>query len=125
MGLFELNNVSRFYQIDKNKKKYVLKDVSLNIPAGKFVVISGSSGCGKSTLVRLLLGFEKPLEGKVMYDGIDIQDYDLYELRNFEPLYHNPFVRRCVLISASTHSVLRTFRMMTLITSKSPISMPI
>ena len=44
----------------------VLRDVSLKIPRGKVTAIIGSSGSGKSTLIKLLLGFLKPNEGKVM-----------------------------------------------------------
>jgi sulfonate transport system ATP-binding protein len=56
-------------KVDKLKKafgeKTVLKEISLDIPAGAFVSIVGKSGCGKSTLLRLLIGLETPTSGAI------------------------------------------------------------
>lgn len=68
MGLFELNDVSRFYQIDKNKKKYVLKDVSLSLPHSGIVTILGKSGSGKSTLLNMLGKIDDPSEGFIFFN---------------------------------------------------------
>ena len=43
--------------------------------------IVGTSGCGKSTLLKLLLGFEQPQQGKIFYNGRDIDSMDKRELR--------------------------------------------
>ena len=47
----------------------VLRDINLEIPAGKIVCIIGPSGCGKSTLLRLIGGLEKPSSGSVIQVG--------------------------------------------------------
>ena len=59
----------------------VINDLSLSIRPGEYVAVVGSSGCGKSTLLKLLLGFEKPQEGRVFYDGHDLQSLDQRALR--------------------------------------------
>ena len=59
----------------------VLDDLSIKIKSGEYVAIVGETGCGKSTLIRILLGFEKPRKGAVIYDGRDINSLDLRSLR--------------------------------------------
>ncbi|MEV6505390.1 NHLP bacteriocin export ABC transporter permease/ATPase subunit [Streptomyces sp. NPDC051642] len=59
----------------------VLDDVSFNVRAGEFVAVVGPSGCGKSTLLRLLIGFDKPVSGSVLYDGQDLGALDQSAVR--------------------------------------------
>ncbi|MDQ0936420.1 NHLP bacteriocin export ABC transporter permease/ATPase subunit [Streptomyces turgidiscabies] len=59
----------------------VLDDVSFQVRAGEFVAIVGPSGCGKSTLLRLLIGFDKPVSGSVLYDGQDLGALDQSAVR--------------------------------------------
>ncbi len=47
----------------------VIRDINLDIPAGKIICIVGPSGCGKSTLLRLIGGLERPTTGKVVQVG--------------------------------------------------------
>ena len=60
----------------------VLKDVSFSIAAGENVAIVGKSGSGKSTLVRLLLGFETPKRGSILFDGQDLAELALPSVRS-------------------------------------------
>ncbi|PEJ02882.1 thiol reductant ABC exporter subunit CydC [Bacillus wiedmannii] len=62
----ELNNVSYRYP-DSNE--FVLKEVSLQIKAGKKIAILGRSGTGKSTLLKLLAGALSPLHGEVLLNS--------------------------------------------------------
>jgi ABC-type multidrug transport system ATPase subunit/pSer/pThr/pTyr-binding forkhead associated (FHA) protein len=55
-----------------DKKKVLLNDISLVIPAGKFVAVVGGSGAGKSTLMDALNGVRPAQSGQVLYNG---QDY--------------------------------------------------
>ena len=58
-----------------------VQGVNLEIPAGSFVGLVGGSGSGKSTLLKLLPRFYRPLEGRVLIDGLDINKLELYSLR--------------------------------------------
>jgi len=77
-GSIELSHVSFRYE---EHAPWVLRNLSLKIRAGEYVAIVGRTGCGKSTLVRLLLGFEKPQNGAVYYDGRDLDTIDPRSLR--------------------------------------------
>ena len=65
-----------------NDTRDILKDVSFKIVAGETVAIVGPSGCGKSTLLRVLLGFEKPKQGAVYYDGQDLDALSVGSVRS-------------------------------------------
>jgi NHLM bacteriocin system ABC transporter ATP-binding protein len=65
-GQIGFSHVSFRYDEDS---PLVLDDVTFSAEPGEFVAIVGPTGCGKSTMLRLLLGFEAPLSGSVLYDG--------------------------------------------------------
>lgn len=77
-GDIEVSNLTFAYNQESGN---VLHELSFHINAGEYIGIVGSSGCGKSTLLKLLLGFEKPQQGKIFYDGKDIDSMDKRELR--------------------------------------------
>jgi NHLM bacteriocin system ABC transporter ATP-binding protein len=77
-GEISLVGVSFAYQPDA---PLVLDNLSLQVRPGEFVAIVGPSGCGKSTLLRLLLGFDRPATGAVLYDGQDLADLDPQAVR--------------------------------------------
>ncbi len=77
-GRIELSHVSFRYTSDG---PWIINDVSLTIEPGEFVAFVGSSGGGKSTLFRLMLGFETPTRGTVLYDGQDLNALDMRMVR--------------------------------------------
>lgn len=78
-GGIEVNNLSFRYN---TKTPFVLDNLSFKVRPGEYIAIVGRSGCGKSTLMRLLLGFEKPENGVIYYDGNDIKTLNLKALRS-------------------------------------------
>ena len=62
-------------------KRFVLRDVSVTIPAGQTVGIVGAPGSGKSTLIRLLLRIYSFAQGRITLDGLDITQVDRKWLR--------------------------------------------
>lgn len=77
-GAIEVSRLSYRY---RPELPLVLHDLSFSIRPGEFVAIVGTSGSGKSTLLRLLLGFDQPESGSVLYDGRDLNRLDLSSLR--------------------------------------------
>lgn len=59
----------------------VIDNISLSIRKGEYVALAGASGCGKTTLARLLIGFEEPESGCILYDNHNIADIDITSLR--------------------------------------------
>ncbi len=63
---------------DKVTKQYgdtsVLEDITLSVAPKEFVSIVGHSGAGKTTLLKLLLAEERPTEGSVFFESIDVND---------------------------------------------------
>jgi ATP-binding cassette subfamily C protein len=59
----------------------VLDRVTLRAEPGEFVAFVGRSGSGKSTLLRLLLGFERPENGSIYFDGRDLSGLDIQAVR--------------------------------------------
>ena len=77
--MLELKNVSFTVPEESGKNKEIVKDVSLTIPDGKLVVITGPNGGGKSTLAKLIMGIERPTSGKIVFNGEDITDLSVTE----------------------------------------------
>jgi NHLM bacteriocin system ABC transporter ATP-binding protein len=77
-GKIALSRVSFRYGEDG---PLVLDEVDLSIEPGEFVAVVGPTGSGKSTILRLLLGFEAPTSGTVLYDGQDLGELDIGAVR--------------------------------------------
>ena len=70
-----LNNVSKIYPGNPP----TLEDINLTVASGEFVSIVGHSGAGKTTLIKLILADEKPTEGTVFFESLDV-----HKLKNHE-----------------------------------------
>lgn len=65
-------DVSKLYTGGDMREVGALRNINLHVKRGEFVAIVGPSGSGKSTLLNLLGAIDKPTEGKLIVDGIDI-----------------------------------------------------
>lgn len=79
-GVIELKGVRYRYE---GAQEDALKGIDLTIRPAEHIAVVGLNGAGKTTLVKLICGLIDPTEGTVLYDGIDIREYDrraYYEL---------------------------------------------
>lgn len=79
--MLTLENLS-FDVPDAKGEKGIIKQLSLTIEEGKFVVITGPNGGGKSTLAKLIAGIETPTGGRIYFDGEDITNKSVTERAN-------------------------------------------
>jgi ABC-type bacteriocin/lantibiotic exporter with double-glycine peptidase domain len=77
-GHLELAGVTFSYRADQPP---ALVDVSMHAAPGELVAVVGPSGAGKSTLLRLMLGFEQPVRGSVLYDHRELGSLDVEAVR--------------------------------------------
>lgn len=76
--MLELRNLSFSVENDGVKKE-IIHDLNLVVNDNTFVVVTGPNGSGKSTLAKLIVGIERPTEGRIFLDGSDITDLGITE----------------------------------------------
>ena len=76
--MLTLENIS-FSVMEEGKQVDIIRDLSLELDNGKFIVITGPNGSGKSTLARIIAGIEQPTSGKIFLDGQEITDKSITE----------------------------------------------
>ncbi len=72
-------NVSFFYP---ESKSAALNNLSLHIKAGESLAIVGENGSGKTTLIKLLTRLYSPTSGRILLEGLDLQEWDIEALRH-------------------------------------------
>lgn len=72
---FDLQGVTMGYG-----EKAVLTDISLSFGRGEFIAIEGVSGSGKTTFIRTLLGLMDPISGRILLNGMEMEEVDLHSL---------------------------------------------
>lgn len=77
MGQIEFDKVHFSY----NSELPILKDLSFKISAGERVGVAGPTGAGKSTLIKLMLRLYEVTKGRILFDGIDLRELSLENLR--------------------------------------------
>ena len=79
--MLELKNVCK-----KFGDHVIFENYNLKIDDGEFIILSGDSGCGKTTLLNIIGGLEKPDDGKVLVNGLDV-----YNKKNQLELYRHVY----------------------------------
>ena len=74
--MLELKNVS-FKVNEDGQDREIIGNITLKVPDGRLVVITGPNGGGKSTLARLIAGIARPDSGSILLDGEDITDMSI------------------------------------------------
>ena len=73
--VFEVRRLTKTYHVG-DVDVFALRDVSLQLPEGEFVVLLGPSGSGKSTLLNIIGGLDVPTSGEVFYRDIELTQAD-------------------------------------------------
>lgn len=75
-GSIQVDHVSKRFRDRAGIARDALLGVSLDVRSGEFVCLLGPSGCGKTTLLNLVAGFDRPTSGRVLVDGVAVEDCD-------------------------------------------------
>ena len=89
----EFYNVSFRYP---NAEQYVLKDCSFTIEPHEKIGLIGLNGAGKSTIIKLMFRFYDPEEGCIKLDGVDLKEYDIYDVRKVFGVLFQDYVTYCL-----------------------------
>lgn len=76
-----------------DREDFALRHLNLKIGPDEKLALVGSNGAGKTTLVKLLTRLYEPTEGRILLDGIDVNEYDTAELRQRIGVIFQDFVR--------------------------------
>lgn len=80
--IVETKNVIQSFPVAGGKELVALKDISIQIPAGKLTMLRGRSGSGKTTLMNLLSALDYPKSGEIIFQGQEIQNMSEHHREN-------------------------------------------
>ena len=87
---FTFENVGFKYA---NAERWANRHLNFTLHAGEKLALVGENGAGKTTLVKLLARLYDPTEGRILLDGHDLREYDLYELRKNVGVIFQDYIR--------------------------------
>ena len=96
-AIVELNEVSKVFQMGSvlsTLKITAVDRVSVDLGAAEILGLAGESGCGKTTISRMILGFEEPTSGSIVYrrkDGEEVSGKKVWLTAGVQAVFQNPF----------------------------------
>jgi NitT/TauT family transport system ATP-binding protein len=94
-ALIRLEDIGVTYPVHGHAPKVVLSGLNLEIERGEFVSVCGQTGCGKSTMLRLILGAERPTNGRILIEGRELPRPD--RNRGYVPQKYSLFPDKTVI----------------------------
>lgn len=79
-------------------QQLALNEITLHLPPGSKLALVGENGSGKTTLIKLLTRLYEPTQGRILLDGTDLRDWDLFALRERIGVIFQDFVRYQMLV---------------------------
>lgn len=121
-GEFEFAGLKNLITIDgvnfkyPNEETFVLQDIHLEINQGERIALVGTSGSGKTTLVDLICRFQKPTIGRILFDYVDIKEYNETSFRqnisivSQEPVLFHDSIRNNICLNDASHDDQRLMK---------------
>ncbi len=109
--LIRLENIRVAYPLKAGSFKKILDGIDVGIQRGEFISVVGQTGCGKSTLLRVILGAERPTEGRVLVDGVEITRPD--RDRGYVPQKYSLFPDKTVIDNITFGLEVEEFTLLT------------
>ncbi len=103
--IIKVDNVSKSFHVGAGDVS-ILKNISLDISSGDFVIIFGPSGCGKSTLLHTILGLEPPNQGAILFLGNNLYERTSRTMIT-EPSTRRYFIKNTQVIDEDERSEIR------------------
>lgn len=96
MALLEVQHLTKIFTVGSLFSRLRIRavdEVSLTIERGQIFTLAGESGCGKTTTARIILGFEYPTRGEILYQGKPVGESLRYKrwFREVQAVFQNPF----------------------------------
>ena len=114
--LIRLDGICVEYQVHGHAPKKVLDCLDLTIDRGEIIAVCGQTGCGKSTMLRLILGAERPLSGRVLIEGRELPRPD--RNRGYVPQKYSLFPDKTVLDNITFGPEMEEFGLLGVVTPR-------
>ncbi|MGG5318056.1 ABC transporter ATP-binding protein [Enterococcus sp. AZ072] len=82
MSIFQIKSLSKNYGEGESTVQ-ALKNISIDLPKNKFIVVLGESGSGKSTFLNMIGCMDKPTTGEIIFEGTDITKLNKVQMTDF------------------------------------------